>query len=257
MSDMTLGTTFAQLCRDTRIRLDITQGELADAAGLSRGYIANIESGRANPTLNQVDQIGHVLGLELGLASRPPTFLGQRRPHDLVHARCSGYSGRRLIGEGWNVAREVEVVEVRMHGWIDLLAYDPRHKVLLIVEIKTRLEDIGAIERQMARYDRLAIRVARGLGWEPKRQASWLITLASEEVEAALRANRAIVDQAFPGRAHQMAEVLRGEMPPARSLAMIDPSSRRSAWLIRTRLDGRRSPAPYLDYADAARRMGR
>jgi hypothetical protein len=34
------------------------------------------------------------------------------------------------------------------------------------------------------------------------------------------------------------------------SLAMIDPSSRRREWLIRTAVDGRRSAAPYADYAD-------
>ena len=37
-------------------------------------------------------------------------------------------------------------------------------------------------------------------------------------------------------------------------LAMIDPSSRRREWLIRTTVDGRRSAAPYVDYADFMRR---
>jgi hypothetical protein len=37
---------------------------------------------------------------------------------------------------------------------------------------------------------------------------------------------------------------------------LVDPISRRRAWLWRTRLDGRRSTPPYRDYRDAARRLG-
>jgi hypothetical protein len=54
-----------------------------------------------------------------------------------------------------------------------------------------------------------------------------------------------------------MLAAVAGEAWGGRGLALIDPSSRRRAWLIRTRLDGRRSPAPFADYADAARRLGR
>ena len=254
---MAVRITFARVCRDSRIRLDVTQRELADAVGLSRGYISKIESGIANPTVEQIDQIGRVLGLDLTLMATPPIFPGERRAHDLVHARCSGYSGRRLIGLRWSVAREVEVFEGRMRGWIDLLAFDPNTRTLLVIEIKTRLDDLGGIERQLSRYERLAGRAAGRFGWKPERISSWLVMLASDEVDVALHANRDVIDQVFPGRAAQMTEVLSGGAVPVRSLAMVDPSSRRSGWLIRTRLDARRAQAPYTDYADAARRLAR
>ena len=41
----TLRVTFARLCFDTRTTLDISRSALAAAAGVSRGYIATIESG--------------------------------------------------------------------------------------------------------------------------------------------------------------------------------------------------------------------
>ena len=41
----------ARICFDTRTMLDISQQTLADAVGVSRAYIATIESGRANPPL--------------------------------------------------------------------------------------------------------------------------------------------------------------------------------------------------------------
>jgi hypothetical protein len=40
-----------------------------------------------------------------------------------------------------------------------------------------------------------------------------------------------------------------------RGLALIDPTSRRRDWLLPSRSDGRRTRAPYMDYADAARRL--
>jgi hypothetical protein len=39
-------------------------------------------------------------------------------------------------------------------------------------------------------------------------------------------------------------------IPVGRGLALVDPSSRRRDWLIRTSVDGRRSPASYRGYAD-------
>ena len=97
---MTLRVTFTRMCRETRIRLGITQQAVADALGVSRGYIANIEAGRANPTLDQVDRIAAVLGIGLAFDVRPPIFVSERRPHDLVHAACSAYVARHLRRAG-------------------------------------------------------------------------------------------------------------------------------------------------------------
>jgi hypothetical protein len=176
---------------------------------------------------------------------------------DVVHAHCSGYVDRRFIADAWETAREIEVHHGRSHGWIDLLAFDPRTGTLLIIEVKTRLDDLGSIERQVAWYERSAWQIARDLGWEPRRSAAWLLLLSSEEVEEALRANRKTLELSFPRRAGEMLEDLvspNGVPPGARGLALVDPTSRRRDWLIRSRLDGRRSPAAFANYADAARR---
>lgn len=255
---MPVRTTFARLCRDTRLRLGVTQQHVANAVGLSRGYIANIERGRANPSLELVERIALSLELEIDLVARTPIIIGDGRQRDLVHARCSAHADRRLRGLGCPTAREVEIVQGRSHGWIDLLAFDPKTGTLLVVEIKTRLDDIGAIERQLSWYERSAFDVARGLGWRPRRVVSWLLMLASDEVDRALRSNRELLAQAFPIRARAMSRLFVPGEPPARGrgLALIDPLSKRRDWLISSRVDGRRSPAPYVGYADAARRLG-
>lgn len=253
---MTIRTSFGQACRDTRRRLDVSQQQLADAVGLSRGYIARIEGGAANPTLSQVERISDILGLDVALVTRPPVFLSERRQHDIVHARCSSCAQRRLERRGWRVVREVEVSHGRIHAWVDLLAFDPRTGALLIIEVKTRLDDLGGLERQLGWYEQYAVPAARRLGWQPRTVATWLLALASDEVEASWRANRLAIGQTFTDRAPDMLAVVRGEARPAdRGIALIDPTSRRADWLIRGRLDGRRSPAPFRGYADAAHRL--
>lgn len=250
--------TLARLCRDTRRALGRTQQQLADAIGVTRAHISAIERGVANPTIDVVERLLRALGLEVDLAVRHPAIIGDRRMRDAVHARCSAYVQRRLGTAGWSIAREVEIVHGSSHGWIDVLAFDARTGTLLVIEIKTRLDDLGAIERQIGWYSRSARDVAQRLGWRPRRVVPWLLVLASEECEARLRGDAELIRQAFPVRAAEMLALAADPAAPwpgDRGIALIDPRSRRQAWLQRSRLDGRRSPLPYRDYAQAASRL--
>lgn len=254
---MPIRVTFAQLCRNTRRRLGLTQQQLGEAVGVSHGHIAKIELGQADPSLGLVERIAAALDLDITLVSRDPVVIGEGRQHDLVHARCSGQIDRRLRTAGWLTARESEIVHGRSHGWIDLLAFDPTTGTLLVIEIKTRLDDIGAVERQLGWYQRSALEVAKRLGWRPRRVVGWLLVLASDEVEGVLRANEDLLSRAFPVRARSMSALVAHSDEPVsgHGLALVDPVRKRVAWLIPSRIDGRRSPAPYRDYADAARRL--
>jgi transcriptional regulator with XRE-family HTH domain len=236
--------------------LDVTQQEFARAVGISRSHIAGIETGRVDPSLDLVWAIADRLGLDLQFVARPPIAVDRRRG-DLVHARCSGYADGRFRGTGWLTARELEATNGRFQRWIDILAFEPRSRTLIIVEIKTRLDDIGDIERQLGWYERNAIAVARSIGWQPTKAMSWLLLLASEEVDDQIAVNRQVLRRAFPDRAPVMRQILvAGAAPVARrGLALVDPTSRRKEWLISTRSDGRRSATPFRDYADAARRL--
>ena len=115
---------FADVCRDTRNRLGLTQEQLGRSVGVTHGYVAKVEAGTANPSLDLVERIAVALDLEIDLVVRVPTVIGDRRQRDLVHARCSGFVDRRLRAAKWLTAREVEIVHGRSHGWIDLLAFD-------------------------------------------------------------------------------------------------------------------------------------
>jgi transcriptional regulator with XRE-family HTH domain len=235
----------------------MSQENLSQLAHVSRSQITKIELGHVDPSLDTAERLAIALGLEVELIMLPPILL-EPRQRDAVHAQCSGYVDRRLRAQEWQTAREVEMAHGRSRGWIDLLAFDARTGLLLVVEIKTRLDDIGLVERQLAWYERSALDVARALGWPARRVVVWLLALASAEVDATIWANRKTLSLAFPVRAPEMATITTGGVWPkdnGRGLALIDPRSRRHDWLIRCRADGRRSVAPYIDYADAARRL--
>jgi hypothetical protein len=92
-------------------------------------------------------------------------------------------------------------------------------------------------------------RATTGVGTAADR--AWLLCLASDEVEAAIRGARPAIDRIAPARADEMLRTLAGDPGPLPTgLALIDPRSKRHGWLFRCRIDGRRSRAPYRGYAD-------
>jgi hypothetical protein len=164
---------------------------------------------------------------------------------------------RRL---GWTVETEVEINGRSGPGWIDVLAFHAASGILLVIEIKTEIHDFGRIKRTLAWYERRAWSIARERGWVARRSQGALLLLATDAVDARLRENRHLADEAFPGRAVGLVALTNDPLVPAhvvRSLAMIDPLSRRHDWLRPTRLDGRRARAPHEDYAAVVRRLGR
>lgn len=255
---MSIAWSFGRACRGARIGLDVTQDELAAAVGVTRGYIARIEGGRVNVSVAVMEKIGEALGLGLQLVASQPVFLGQSRPHDVVHAHCAGFISRRLRAAGWQVEAELDVSAGRVHGWVDLVAFHRSSRRLLVIEIKTRLDDLGAMQRQIGWYERHAPDGVGRFGWTPRFSTTWLVCLSSAEVDDRLVAHRAVMDRDFPNRAPAMLAIVRGEeQASGRGLAMIDPTSRRRDWLQATRIDGRRTRPAYADYADAARRIPR
>jgi hypothetical protein len=119
-----------------------------------------------------------------------------------------GYVDRRLRSHDWARAREIEVVHGRSHGWIDFLAFDRRTGTLMVVEVKTRVDDLGGLERQLGWYERMAWQAARRLGWRPTRVVSCVLALASDEVEQVVRVHRRVFAMAFPVRATEMLAAL-------------------------------------------------
>jgi len=249
--------------RQTRLALKLTQAQIGEAVGLSQTEISAIERAiyPALPLATAV-RVLEALDIRVELRLVPPYVAGRGESSDEAHARCVGYVARRLEQAGWQVAREVPVGGSRWRGFIDVLAFHPGARVLLIIEVKTEIADVGEIDRQMSSYERDAWSAAHGLGWRPATALGALVLLATEANDASVRRHRDVFGGAYSIDGRALGRLVRSpavSLPqnPARrgqrAIAMIDPRSRRLDWLMPTTLDGRRSPAHYRDRRDFVR----
>lgn len=244
--------TLARAVLALRTGLGWSQAELARRAGTSQPMVSAVERCKVGDvTFERAWRLLNAMGSRVSLSIDPPYLGDLARQRDAAHARCTSHVGRRLEGAGWVVAREVEVGGDRSRGWIDILAYHPTTGLMLVIEVKTELHDLGQIERTLGWYEREAWASGRRLGWQPRRVVGTLLLLATEANDDRLRSNRDALDAGFPLRATELSDLVKGEErgPIGRGLAMIDPSSKRQMWLRPSRIDGRRSAAPYGDYA--------
>jgi transcriptional regulator with XRE-family HTH domain len=261
VTDRLLLLQIGAIVRDLRRLIGWTQRELASRARVSQSLVSAIENGRlANASISTVSRLLEAMGSRLILDATRPQVADRERQRDAGHVRCVTYVVRRLVTAGWQVATEVEIGAGRTRGWIDILAFHPGLRLVLVIEVKTELSDFGALERQVGWYEREAWAAGRRLGWRASTVHSAVLLLASEAVDARLRDLRASIDRVFPGRARELTALVAGNPVadlPRRSIAAVDPLSRRSSWIRPTWIDGRRTRAAYADYVGFLARLPR
>jgi len=250
--------SIAEGTHDARLALGWTQGALGDRAKVSRAMVGAVERGSANPSIETCGHLLDALGVTPVLQLNGAHLAVRRRQRDPVHARLNAYISRRLTAAGWKAEAEVEIGSGQLHGWIDLLAYDPVTHVLLVIEVKSEIHDLGGIDRHLQWYMREAWAAARRYGWRSSRLTGVLALLESSENDERIQINRQYLEAAFPTRARALAGLIdrstRTSWPAGtKGLVMIDPASRAKEWIKRTRLDGRRGRAPWLDYSSCLR----
>ena len=257
-----LGYVIPTAIRETRLAIGWTQKDLALRASTSQATLSRVEAGRIERAdLATIGRLLDALQVRAEIKLEAPFLADRQRPRDRAHAYCVAFLARRLTISGWVAEREVEIQGKRSHGWIDVLAYRYRDRALLVIEMKTEIEDLGRIERSLGWYVREGPWAAHQFGWYPRQSIGALIVLDTRATADRLRLNREAIAQSFPLRAEWLTRCLHGEtaLPqrPLRALAAIDPTSRRATWLRPTVLDGRRSPAAFEDYAEFSRRLAR
>lgn len=90
-----------------------------------------------------------------------------QRMRDADHARLSEWLVRRLEALGWTTAVERSFNHYGERGRIDILAYHPSTRTLLVIEVKTIIVEVQHLIGGLDVKQRVASGVARSLGWRP------------------------------------------------------------------------------------------
>lgn len=221
MEDIALGRVF----RKVRIRRSWRQVDVGDRAHVSRSTYSEIERGHLDAcSLSTLRRIAAVLEVRLALeASWRGGDLG-RLLSSRHSAMANAVAGRR-VAAGWLVRPEVSFNHCGERGVVDLVAFHPRTRTLLLVEIKTELVDVGALLATADRRARLADVIGRSVGWEPARVASWIVVADGRTNRRVVSAHRELIRAAFPGDGRSIEGWIRDPGGAARALWFLPDSS--------------------------------
>jgi hypothetical protein len=124
---------------------------------------------------------------------------------DARHAGMTETLVRRISSlPDWIVQPEVTFSIFGERGSIDIVAWHPGRRALLIIEVKSAIGDIGSLVRQVDRYRRLARDIARERGWAPAVVAVWVVVADGRTARRRLAEHRSTLRRAFPADGHAM-----------------------------------------------------
>ena len=83
-------------------------------------------------------------------------------------------------------------------GIIDVLAWHPQRRILLVIELKTEIVDINETLGTLDRKRRLAVEVARQRGWRPDVVSTWLVVAPGRSNRRAIAAHAAVLRAKLP-----------------------------------------------------------
>lgn len=196
---MRVGAVF----RAVRLRRGLRQGDVARMAGVSPKVISRIECGGIDGVV-----VGRAMRVARSLDIRLEWNAWWRggeldRMVNAGHAAMHESVARWLRGSGWILAPEASFSIYGERGVIDVLAFEPESRVLLVVELKTQLVDVQALLGAVDRYRRLAPVIARERGWEADSVSAWVVLRDTPTNRRRLAAHATVLRSAFPqdGRA--------------------------------------------------------
>jgi transcriptional regulator with XRE-family HTH domain len=186
--------------RAVRIRRRLRQADVGDAAGVSDSLVSRLEHGRFdNVSIETVRKVLAVLDIRLDLVPRwhggdLDRLLNAR--HSALHEDVARWLADRY--PGWVVAPEVSFSIYGERGVIDILAWHPARRALLVIELKTDIVDVNELLGTLDRKRRLAKQIARERGWPAELVGSVLIVAAGRTNRRRLEAHEAALRNSLP-----------------------------------------------------------
>jgi transcriptional regulator with XRE-family HTH domain len=196
--------------RALRIRRRWRQQDLAERVGVSRWVIARIERGNLDAiSIARLRRTVRALDAHLALILRwNGGDLGRlvSGRHAAMHEAVA-----RMFDalDGWLTVPEVSFSYYGERGVIDVIAWHPIRRTLIVIELKTEIVDVSELIGTMDRRERLAWRIARDRGWRPASVSVWVLVADSRTNRRRLAAFATVLRGAFPADGREMRAWLR------------------------------------------------
>jgi transcriptional regulator with XRE-family HTH domain len=221
MEDMRFGTVI----RVVRIKRGWRQIDLARAANVSPATISRLERGHLDDlAVKTVRRIGRALDVRVDLTPRWRAGELDRllsASHSQLHEALAQWFADEL--PAWVLRPEVSFAVYGERGVIDILAWHAGRRALLVIELKTDIVDVNDLVGGVDRKRRLAVGVARELGWPAAHVSVWVVVADGRTNRRRILVHGAMLKAAFPTRGHQVVAWLRD---PASSVAALSTWSR-------------------------------
>jgi transcriptional regulator with XRE-family HTH domain len=195
MEDQQVGTAL----RTIRVRQRLTQATLAARAGVSRYVVGAVERGRiASVPVVTLRAIASALDARVAFVVR---WQGGdlARMVNARHAALHESIATLFDGlDGWIIEPEVSFSIYGERGVIDVLAWHPRRRALLVIELKTEIVDVNDLMGSVDRKRRLAQTIASDRGWEPVTVSTWVAVADVRTNRRALARHATTLRAKFP-----------------------------------------------------------
>ena len=210
--------------RALRVRANLRQADVETAAGVPRAVVARIERGDlAGVRLGQLLAVAGSLDADLEVLIRwNGTELDRlvNAGHSAMHEVAAGV----LLAAGWEAVPERSFSIWGERGVVDILAWHPSTRTLLVVELKTEIVDVQRLIGTVDRYRRLAAEIVKDLGWIPDTVGAWSPSRTAPRTDAGWRSTRLCCERrsrrtAAPSRAGSAPRP--GRFAPCRSSQML------------------------------------
>lgn len=195
MDDKRIGRTL----RAIRIRKRWRQSDVSAKAGVSATLVARVERGElASIPTGKIRRVAEALGARFDAVVRwQGADLG--RLMDARHAGMHEAMAALLSAlDGWQFEPEVSFSIYGERGIIDILAWHPGRRMLLVIELKTEVVEVSGLIASMDQRRRLAWEIARDRRWDPVAVSTWVVIADSRTNRRAVAAHRGVLRAKMP-----------------------------------------------------------
>ena len=198
------------MLRAIRVAKGWRQSDVAARAHVSRWVVMRIERGRlASMPFGKIRAVATALDARIDATIRwqggdLPRRLSSR--HSAMHEVMARYFADLA---GWIAEPEVSFSIYGERGIIDILAWHPQRRVLLVIELKTEIVDVNEMLGTLDRKRRLALEIARKRGWQPVAVSTWLVVAPGRSNRRAMADHATVLRLKLPADATAMRRWLR------------------------------------------------